>query len=346
MTKDTFNPDDVGVRNGNFGGLPLTAETAKVIAIPVPWDVTVSDGDGTSGAPKAILNASPQLDFYDEIIGDEAWKLGPFFTDCSLLSNTDMRALAKKYIEWLENGSPKQNVAEQLINLDKINEGCKLMVNIVQGISDYWLKRNKIVCVVGGDHSTPLGLIRALANKYKAFNILHIDAHMDLREAYEGFTYSHASIMHNALKLPAVKKLVQVGVRDFCGSEMNTVINSNGRINSFSAREIQTARHGGVAWYNTVHKITSRLDPDLPVYISFDIDGLEPWLCPHTGTPVPGGLDFEQVFYMLKYIVERGHKIIGFDLTEVSNDPWDASVGARALYRLSTLAASSWKSDK
>jgi len=346
MTNGTFNPDDVGLKNGNFGGLPLTAETAKVIAIPVPWEVTVSNGEGTGDAPSAILDASPQLDFYDEVIGNEAWKLGPFFIDCSFSSRHEMRELAEEHITWLENGSPAEDKAEQLSNLAKINQACENMVTSVEGIANYWLSRNKIVCVVGGDHSTPLGLIRALAKKYKAFNILHIDAHMDLRDAYEGFEFSHASIMYNALKLPAVKKLVQVGVRDFCSSEMNTVKNNETRIHAFTARELQIDKSCGVSRFETVQKITSCLQPDLPVYVSFDIDGLEPWLCPHTGTPVPGGLDFEEVFYILERLVEVGHKIIGFDLTEVGNDPWDASVGARALYRLSTLAASSWRYDK
>jgi agmatinase len=98
----------------------------------------------------------------------------------------------------------------------------------------------------------------------------------------------------------------------------------------------------GVSWSSICEAIIDPLPGDL--YVSFDIDALDPWLCPHTGTPVPGGLDYEQVFYLLELLIERGHRIIGFDLTEVAPGPdneWDASVGARIAYRLSCLAAAS-----
>lgn len=339
-----FNPDDVGQRNGLFGGLPLTPEEAKVVVLPVPWDVTVSSGEGTAEGPMAILAASPQLDFYDERIA-QAWKLAPaygHFPGTFLMTNPDLRESARAYIAWLENGQPEAERQAMQETLETINECCEEMNALVEREATAWLEKGKIVGVVGGDHSTPLGLIRALAKKHGSFGILHIDAHLDLRQAYEGFTYSHASIMYNALKEPAVSRLVQVGVRDFCEAEVAIGKGSEGRIKIFTGRKLQRHRAMGLSWSTQTERILESLPGD--VYVSFDIDGLEPWLCPNTGTPVPGGLDFEQVFYILEALVERGHRIIGFDLTEVApgGNGWDAAVGARALYRLSTLAAASW----
>ena len=92
------------------------------------------------------------------------------------------------------------------------------------------MNKGKKVVLLGGDHSTPLGYYEALASQHENFGILHLDAHMDLRIAYEQFAYSHASIMYNALKLPQISKIVQVGIRDFCEEEVGVVKSENGRV--------------------------------------------------------------------------------------------------------------------
>jgi agmatinase len=339
-----FNPDGGGQRNDSFGGLPFTPETAAVVLLPVPWDVTVSYGDGTAAGPAAILKASPQLDFYDERIAD-AWKIGIAMESLPKgmpEENARLRRLAVGHIGWLEAGSPEASRPAMETALAEINAGCARMVGTVQAQAAHWLDRKKIVGVIGGDHSTPLGLIRELAKRHGSFGILHFDAHRDLREAYEGFTFSHASIMHNAIREPAVSRLVQVGVRDFCETEDRLARKSGGRIRAFTGRKLHRQLSMGASWSSICEAIIDPLPGDL--YVSFDIDALDPWLCPHTGTPVPGGLDYEQVFYLLELLIERGHRIIGFDLTEVAPGPdneWDASVGARIAYRLSCLAAAS-----
>jgi agmatinase len=159
---------------------------------------------------------------------------------------------------------------------------------------------------------------------------------MDLRKAYQGFSYSHASIMYNALKLPGVARLVQVGIRDYCDEELEVVKRAMGRVVTYFDDDIKAQLYEGKTW----SAICERIVADLPenVYISFDIDGLNPMLCPNTGTPVPGGLDFNMVTYLLKKLVTTGHKIISFDLNEVSpgTTDWDANVGARLLYQLCT----------
>lgn len=191
-----------------------------------------------------------------------------------------------------------------------------------------------MIALLGGDHSTPLGFIRALSEQYNRFGILQIDAHADLRKAYEGFTYSHASIMHNALKLPAVGRLVQVGIRDYCDEELEVMKRGMGRIVTHYDQDLKEQLYEGKSWAAICEKIIADLPKE--VYISFDIDGLNPKLCPNTGTPVAGGLEFEQAIYLVKKLVKSGRKIIGFDLNEIApgSDDWDANVGARLLFQL------------
>jgi len=187
-----------------------------------------------------------------------------------------------------------------------------------------------------------------MGEKYPEFGILQIDAHCDLREAYESFTYSHASIMYNVLSevpavkklVPAVKKLVQVGIRDFCDEELNYVQKSNGRVVTFFDKVIKERQYEGETWRSIVDDIVSQLPQH--VFISFDIDGLDPKLCPQTGTPVQGGFETEQIFYLFRKVKESGRQIIGFDLNEVgvSKNEWDENVGARVLYKLCNLLTS------
>ena len=202
------------------------------------------------------------------------------------------------------------------------------------------LNQQKTVGLVGGDHSTPLGMMQALSEKFGEFAILQIDAHADLRIAYEGFEHSHASIMYNALKIKEVQKLVQVGIRDYCEEELNIIENSNGRVKTFFDRDIKYAQYNGDSWDRIVNRIVNELPNQ--IYLSFDIDGLDPKLCPNTGTPVAGGFETEQVLFLLEKIVKSGRKIIAFDLNEVSpgvGNDWDANVAARLLYRICNLVA-------
>jgi agmatinase len=146
--------------------------------------------------------------------------------------------------------------------------------------------------------------------------------------------------MYNALKIPAVTKLIQVGIRDFCDEEMAVIDRARGRIVTFFDEDIKSEMYKGRTWDDICDKIISSLPAD--VYISFDIDGLDPKLCPNTGTPVAGGFEFFQVTYLLRRIVKSGRKIIGFDLNEIGaseNSDWDANVGARMLYQLCNLMA-------
>lgn len=333
-----FNPNDIGNTNAGMYGLPFSQEECEIQIVPVPWEVTVSYGGGTAEGPYAVLDASYQVDLYDPFVPN-AWHYGIFFDNLeeaiSFKSHT-LREKAEKFIEQLSKGkSPDKKLIEE------INAECKKMNEWVKNRSLHFLDQNKTVGLLGGDHSTPLGMMQALAEKFGDFGILQIDAHADLRTAYEGFEFSHASIMFNALKIKEVKKLVQVGIRDYCDEELQLINHSKDRVHTFFDRDIKHAQYGGESWVSICDKIIAAL-PD-KIYLSFDIDGLDPKLCPHTGTPVAGGFETEQVLLLLEKVVKSGKKILAFDLNEVSpgpkGDDWDANVAARLLYRIANLAA-------
>ena len=204
------------------------------------------------------------------------------------------------------------------------------------------MEAGKLVGLLGGDHSSPLGFYKAIAEKHGDFGILQIDAHCDLRESYENFKYSHASIMYNALKeIPELTKLVQIGTRDYSLCELEYIKNSNNRVVTYFDRDIKERGFEGESW----QKITDDIIAQLPqkVYLSFDIDGLDPKLCPNTGTPVQGGFETQQIYYLLRKILQSDRQLIGFDLNEVgvSTNEWDENVGARILFKLCNLMIAS-----
>ncbi len=340
-----FNPNDIGNKNAGMYGLPFTQDECEIQIIPIPWEVTVSYGSGTAQGPHAILEASYQVDLHDPFV-PEAWKMGIFLDDFEESINFKSYSLRKKaeeLIKFLAEGDSVEPNPDFKEIIDEINTECRTMNTWVKQRSLHFLNQNKTVGLIGGDHSTPLGMMQALAEKFGDFGILQIDAHADLRDAYENFEFSHASIMFNALKIKELTKLVQVGIRDYCEEELNLINNSNGRVVTFFDRDIKQQQYNGDSWNTICDKIISNL-PD-KIYLSFDIDGLDPKLCPHTGTPVAGGFEVEQVLFLLEKIVKSEKKIIAFDLNEVApgpnGDDWDANVAARLLYRIANLVAHS-----
>lgn len=342
MTKqekiNNFNPNDIGDAENNIFGLPFSPAEADLVIIPVPWEVTVSYNAGTAEGPAAIYEASYQVDLYDSNVPD-AWKKGMAMLPIDekiAETSKKLRKKAEKYIDMYASGkTAEKNKSMQLIQKE-INEACLNLNNKIKKDALKWMKKGKVIALLGGDHSTPLGLIQALAERYDDFGILQIDAHADLRISYEGFTHSHASIMYNAIQIPAVKSLVQVGIRDYCEDERK-LSNNDQRITTFYDDQIKAQQYAGETWDSICKKVISKLPEK--IYLSIDIDGLDPKLCPNTGTPVPGGFEFEQVVYLIHALVKNGNTIIGFDINEVApgNDEWDANVGARLLYKIGNL---------
>lgn len=335
-----FDPDAPGQTGSGIFGLPFSVAESEIVIVPVPWEVTVSYRAGTAGGPAAVLQASPQLDFFDEKWG-EAWKRGIAMAEASdqvAALNRLMRPLGEQLIGFQEAGGQLAESPVMQGILSDVNEACGRMCSLVQQQTAALLQAGKRVILLGGDHSTPLGYLAALASHYPDFGILQIDAHMDLRPAYEGFTWSHASIMYNALQLPQISSLVQVGVRDYSRAEY-ALATSDTRITAYTGRKLTEWQCIGKPWQDTCAEIVSKLPQQ--VYVSFDIDGLDPTLCPHTGTPVPGGLDFGQASFLLEAVLRSGREIVGADLVEVApgpdGDEWDGNVGARMLYKLCEL---------
>ncbi|MFM7017158.1 MAG: arginase family protein, partial [Bacteroidota bacterium] len=228
----SFDPNSPGLKEANVFGLPFTPEESEIVLIPVPWEATVSYGGGTSAGPAAILEASAQVDLYHNEF-PELWKQGIAMTDIpkSLQSKSKAaKKLAAKIIDAFGDGkNPTNNPALKKLQ-EEVNKASEAMIKQVEKETTEWINKGKLVGLVGGDHSTPLGFFKALSKKYKKFGILQIDAHMDLRKAYEGFTYSHASIMYNALQIKEVGKLVQLGIRDFCEEENNFAVKNANRV--------------------------------------------------------------------------------------------------------------------
>lgn len=343
-----FDPNNLGDKNANIYGLPFTTDEAEVVIVPVPWEVTVSYSAGTAKGPQAVFDASFQVDLFDPNIKD-AWKIGLAMDEIPKAlkkKSNELRKKAETYIGLLEDGDSADKNSKMKKIQTEINAECKIMNAWVKNRVLNFMNKNKVVALLGGDHSTPLGMMQALATKHKSFGILQIDAHADLRDAYEGFEFSHASIMFNALKIKEVSKLVQIGIRDYCEDEVKIINNSKGRIKTFFDRDIKHQQYQGKSWSKICDDIIKQL-PD-KIYLSFDIDGLDPKLCPNTGTPVSGGFETEEILFLIQKIVESKKTIIAFDINEVSpgKDEWDANVGARLLYRIANLVAKSNKKVK
>lgn len=339
-----FDHNSVANPNNNIFGLPFSEEDARLIIFPVPWEVTVSYTPGTARAPHHILKASLQVDLFDPEIKD-AWREGFFMLnpDVKILTKSDyLRKEAELYINYISQGERLEENKFMLKTLNDINTGSLFLNDWVYQKTAKLLERGKLVGLLGGDHSTPFGFYKAIGEKFGSFGILHIDAHSDLRKAYEGFNYSHASIMYNTIEeIPQVEKLVQLGVRDFCEEEIEYINNSKGKIVTLFDKDIKERMFEGETWKNIVDEVVNLLPEK--VYISFDVDGLDPKLCPNTGTPVHGGFEVEQIMYLFKKLMESKKHFIGFDLIEVgvSNNEWDENVASRILYKLCSMLIAS-----
>jgi agmatinase len=329
----TFDPNAAAERDAGIFGLPHTPDEARVVLVPVPWDATTSYRRGASEGPRAILQASMQVDLFDAEVGK------PYEVGIAMLPesaelrawNEEARAEAEDVIE---ASGRVAGVASLEASLARVNALSERVNDVVYLETKRLLGQGRIAAVVGGDHAAPYGAIRAYAERFPGIGILHIDAHADLRRAYEGFQFSHASIMENVMRIDGVARIVQVGIRDFCEEECTRIASSAGRVRTFFDVQLAAARARG-ALYEAFATAAAAL-PEA-VYVSFDIDGLDPSLCPHTGTPVPGGLSFHDASALLEAVVRSGRRIVGFDLNEVApgeDDEWDANVGARVLYKL------------
>ncbi len=312
-----FDPDAAATEGSGIYGLPFSPEEAKVVIIPVPYEATTSYGGGTSRGPQAVLDASKQVDLYDHETGR------PYEAGIAMLP------IPRKIVGW--NATAKKLGRKRVAAVNKISDQVN---DWVYEQTSTLLAHGKMAVVIGGDHSVPFGSMRAYAERYPGLGILHLDAHADLRNAYEGFTWSHASIFHNVVTRLPIRKLVQVGVRDLGAAELRMIQESNGRIVTFFDPDVAARKEEGAPFAGIADEIVAELPRD--VYLSWDIDGLDPTLCPGTGTPVPGGLSWNEAIGLLRALRRAKKRIVGLDLCEVApgETEWDANVGARLLYKM------------
>jgi agmatinase len=327
-----FDPDAAAAEGSGIYGLPHGAAEARVVIVPVPFEATTSYGGGTAGGPRAILEASKQVDLYDRETGH------PYEAGIAMLDedprvvqwNAEARRIARSVIA---HGGPVDEETRRAAA--SVNAFGERLNEWVYEQTRALLDAGKIAVTLGGDHSVPFGAIRAYAERYPGLGILHLDAHADLRDAYEGFTWSHASIFHCVMtRLDGVARLVQVGVRDLGSAESALIETSGGRIVTYFDSDVAARKEKGTPFAAIADEMVAELPHD--VYLSWDIDGLDPTLCPGTGTPVPGGLSWNEAIGLLRALVRAKKRIVGLDLCEVAPGAteWDANVGARLLYKM------------
>ena len=258
----------------NFGGIEdeelSDFERARVVVWPVSYEGTVSYGGGTGAGAMAVVDASRNMELYDEETDAEVYRLGIHTTEATPPAETP-EAMMKSLLE----------TARGLVGA------------------------GKFVCMIGGEHSVSAPVIQAHAERYENLSVLQIDAHADLRDTYDGTPHSHASIMARVvrdLKIPAV----QVGIRSISSEEARVIDELPTRI--FWAKDIV----GRTDWWEeAVAGLTEN------VYLTIDIDGLDPSLVAQTGTPEPGGLGWYETLGLVRTLA-RSRRVVGMDLTEYS----------------------------
>lgn len=276
------------MQSRTYAGIPdnfAKLETSKVVLIPVPYDGTSTWQKGADKGPEAFLQASENMELYDIETDSEVYREGIFLTE-----------------PILENNSPES------------------MVESVYEVTKQYLKKNKFVTLFGGEHSISIGSIRAFKESFQNLSVLHIDAHADLRENYQGSSCNHACAVFEASKKT---NLIQVGIRSMDISE-KLIMN---RKKTFFTHDIEANYH----WVSDVAELLTH-----NVYITFDLDVLDPSILPSTGTPEPGGLYwYETLEFLRKIFLEKN--VVGFDIVELCPNPYEKSsdfLAAKLYYKM------------
>lgn len=266
---ENFIGDGLGVE-GRFCGLPdsySSLEESSIVVLPAPFEYSVSYQKGTEKGPRAIIEASRNMELYDIETDSEVYKLG-IHTAPPICKGE--REEVFKEIEHKASG---------------------------------YIRKGKFLASLGGEHSISFPLIKAHGELFPGMTVLHIDAHSDLRDSYEGNPYSHACVMARVQDLESVGGIVSVGVRSMCVEEKARL----SRTRAFFSHDLTP----DLLW---VEKVLGALTEN--VYVSFDIDAFDSGVMPSTGTPEPGGLDWRSVSYLLK-MTARKKNIIGCDIVEL-----------------------------
>lgn len=274
----------------NFGGLPSPYsrwEEAKVVFLPVLYDLTSTYTPGARRGPLAILEASTHLELFDEELKVETFQIGLHTLD----------------------------------PLEAVACGPQEMVQQVRLYAQKILAADKFPVLLGGEHTVTLGMAQAIKDKYPQISFLQLDAHADLRADFEGTKFSHACV---GRRLAELGPLVQVGLRSLSKEENDFLKES--KIVSFFWHELEEIP----AWEERVCAALSS-----PLYVTIDLDVLNPAVMPAVGTPEPGGFDWKSLGKLLR-LISRKKKIVGFDVVELTPVPGLVSpdfLAAKLIYR-------------
>ena len=261
-----------------------------IVLLPIPYEMTTSYREGTEFGPEACIDASLQIELFDELLDEELPCGYKFFT--SKPWNNEVNSLA-----------------EALGSIEKF--------------SSKWVNGKQFPIFLGGEHGMLLPIIRSL-KKHPEINedlekltILQIDAHADLRNELNGERFSHGTVIRRVLD-EGVGKIIQVGIRTYCLEEKE-IIETDERVNTWFARDLIRMDSEKSNWNEMINQIKNLSGP---VWLSFDIDGLDGFLVPATGTPVPGGLSFWGANEIIKELFSANNtKVIGADVNEISTSP-------------------------
>jgi agmatinase len=259
----------------NFGGIDeeeySSLDSARILVLPVSYEGTVSYGTGTGAGAMAIVDASRNMELYEEETDSEVYRLG---------------------IHTLPEFTPRENP--------------ELMMSELYDYTKKLLASDKFICMLGGEHSVSAPIIQAHNEKFENLSVLQIDAHADLRDEYDGTPHSHASIMARVVKDLRIPS-VQVGIRSISSDEARS-LKGDLPTKIFWARDIV----GKTDWIDeAIDGLTEN------VYLTIDIDGLDPSIVPTTGTPEPGGLGWYETLTLIRKLAEK-KRVVGMDLVEYS----------------------------
>lgn len=269
---------------GRFAGLPDpygSEEFAKIVLLPVPFDLTTTYQKGTNFGPEALIEASRNLELYD--------------------IETD----SEVYLKGIYTSSPV------------IKETSEAMLNCLYERTKILLNQDKFIVTIGGEHSISYAPIKAHAEKFQKITVLQLDAHADLQDTYEGNPWSHASVMARVQELENVEKIVSIGIRSMSSEELPRLDRQN---TFFSHQNFDQA----------LNQLSG------PIYITFDLDVFDSSLMPSTGTPEPGGLQWNETLQFLKNVFKE-KTVVGLDVVELCPNPYNKApdyLAAKLIYKL------------
>ncbi|MBD2038207.1 agmatinase [Leptolyngbya sp. FACHB-321] len=254
-----------------------TYDNAKVVILPIPYEATTTYRRGCEHGPDAILNASQQVEYYDEELDRELWEVGLYTHEAI----ADTR------------------------NAQKVSS--EAMLRVTQETVYKLVSDGKFVISLGGEHSITTGVVEAYrqANPGEAFTVVQVDAHGDLRYEYEGSIHNHACVMRRVVDMGL--PTLQVGIRSICKEEADLI--KEKQLPVFRAREI-------VAQPDWIDRALASIKTE-KVFITIDLDGIDPTLIPGVGTPEPGGLNWYNLLTFIQRIF-AAHDVIGCDVMELA----------------------------